>query len=155
MTISFSVLGYPEPQGSLKAVTPKGRNYTALISDNADLKPWRQQVGTVALLAMRAAGFGVSSEAIALTLSFYFAKPKSASKRLVEKITRPDCDKLERAILDSLTGIVYRDDAQVVRVIKSKTFGLPERAEIGVWTLPIKSPPLKRAGATKRRKTAA
>ena len=149
MTLAFTVLGTPEPQGSLKAYTPKGRTFPVLTSDNADLKPWRQQVGTVALLAARAAGFAVSSEAIDLEIGFYFARPRSASKRLLHKITRPDADKLCRAVLDALKGIVYRDDSQVVALECTKNFGIPERAEIALVTLGIKSPPLMRAGATK------
>ena len=130
--LSFTVLGYPEPQGSIKAFMPKGAKFPTLTSDNADLKPWRQNVGTTALLAGRDAGFAVSSEAIDLTLAFYFAKPASASKRIIQKITRPDLDKLTRSILDALKGIVYRDDSQVVAIDCTKEFGLPERVEIRV-----------------------
>jgi Holliday junction resolvase RusA-like endonuclease len=34
----------------------------------------------------------------------------------------PDLDKLARAILDALTGIVWRDDAQVVRLDVEKIY---------------------------------
>ena len=117
----------------------KGTKFPTLTSDNADLKPWRQNVGAMALLVMRENRLELSADAIDLTIDFYFAKPKSASRLVIRKITKPDIDKLERAILDSLTGIVYRDDAQVTWVTKSKQFGLPERAEIRVKTYPVKS----------------
>ncbi len=37
----------------------------------------------------------------------------------------PDLDKLCRACLDSLTGIVWRDDSQVVRLEANKDYGAP------------------------------
>ena len=140
MTLSFMVLGYPEPQGSIKAFTPKGARFPTLTSDNADLKPWRQDVSLQALRAMKASRYEVSAEAVELALSFYFAKPRSAPKILIHKITRPDLDKCTRAILDALKGIIYLDDSQVVAFTCEKEFGLPERAEILVKTFAVKSP---------------
>ncbi len=49
---------------------------------------------------------------------------------------RPDLDKLCRACLDSLTGIVWRDDAQVVRLEASKDYGAPG---VMIWVEPIAS----------------
>lgn len=37
-------------------------------------------------------------------------------------VTTPDLDKLARAVLDALTGVAYRDDAQVVRMQLEKTY---------------------------------
>lgn len=34
----------------------------------------------------------------------------------------PDIDKLVRAVMDSLTGIAYRDDAQVIILTASKVY---------------------------------
>jgi Holliday junction resolvase RusA-like endonuclease len=34
----------------------------------------------------------------------------------------PDLDKLIRAILDALTGVVWRDDGQVVDIVASKVY---------------------------------
>lgn len=68
--------------------------------------------------------------AVDLTCTFYFAKPKSAKKRVVDHLTKPDWDKLARAIGDSMSGTVYTDDSQVRRGVVEKQFGLPERVEI-------------------------
>ena len=130
MNLSFTVLGRPEPQGSTKAFMPKGWTRPVLTSDNKKLKPWRQDVSGKALEAMH--GKLTTEEAVEVRVRFYFAKPKSTPKRVVEKITKPDVDKLLRGILDSLTGIVFADDAQVTGVACEKLFGLPERAEIEV-----------------------
>jgi Holliday junction resolvase RusA-like endonuclease len=42
------------------------------------------------------------------------------------KTTKPDCDNLVKLAKDALNKIVYRDDAQVVRVHAEKVFGYPE-----------------------------
>lgn len=131
--ISFTVHGTPQPQGSTRAFTPKGWKRPVLTSANKNLKPWRQDAAQMALEAMK--GRPVTEDAVSVTADFYFAKPKSTPKRVAQKITKPDCDKLLRASLDAMTGIVYRDDSQVVQLVGRKRFGLPERAEISVTAL--------------------
>src|ERR1700693_1389314 len=49
MKISFTVYGKPEPQGSTRAFIPKGWNRAVITSDNAELKPWRQQITRTAI----------------------------------------------------------------------------------------------------------
>jgi len=41
-------------------------------------------------------------------------------------ITVPDLDKILRSVLDSLTGIVYKDDSQVDQIIARKAYALPD-----------------------------
>jgi Holliday junction resolvase RusA-like endonuclease len=133
--LEITVLGKPEPQGSTKAFIPKGWNRAVITTDNRKLKPWRQDVATLAQIEMAATGHEVTSGPVAVHMVFYFAKPKSASKKVVHKTTKPDADKLVRGIFDALTGIVFADDSQVVDHSAKKLFGLPERAEIQVVEL--------------------
>lgn len=103
-----------------------------ITSDNAKLKPWRQQITDTVFVESGGIPYsGNGKEAIALSLDFFFAKPPSAKKR-TNVTVRPDVDKLIRACLDAMTGIVYQDDAQVVDVTARKHYGLPERLEIEV-----------------------
>ena len=125
MLIDFEVSGVPQPQGSTRAfVTKSGKAVTT--SANKALKPWRQDFAMMAQIAMREAGAEVTNEAVHLKLMFYFQRPKSLKRSVVHKTTRPDCDKLARSVFDSLTGICYRDDSQVVSLEAYKRFG--ERA---------------------------
>jgi len=132
--ISFTVLGRAEPQGSVRAFMIAGK--PRLTSDNKKMKPWRQQVGFMALSARPTndvwAGQHVPVE---VTYRFYFAKPPSAPKRRLWPVVKPDWDKISRACGDALTGILYHDDAQVVRATVSKEYGSPERTEITVTKL--------------------
>jgi Holliday junction resolvase RusA-like endonuclease len=43
---------------------------------------------------------------------------------------KPDVLKLARAVEDALTGILYRDDAQIVTEVLRKRYGDPPRVEI-------------------------
>lgn len=69
---------------------------------------------------------------ISLTVTFAYVKPKSASKKVRYKVTKPDTDKLVRGVLDSLTDVAYVDDSQVVEIKARKIFADSEYIEIEV-----------------------
>ena len=130
--IAFVVLGTPVPQGSMKGFIPKGWNRPILTSDNSKTKPWKQQIsGTAA--ALNVAGFERDIP-VCVDIDFYFLRPASAKKRKGMTV-KPDKDKLERAVYDALTGILFADDAQVVDGRVRKLYaaqGEPARAEIRI-----------------------
>lgn len=136
-TISFIVYGEPIPQGSMRAFLPKGWKRPIVTADNKRTKPWRQDVKAAALEAVEKAGVPLMGRAVAVSVAchFYFARPKSAKKSVVHKTTKPDCDKLGRAILDSLTGVVFEDDSQVVSLSLVKDFAPRPHAQISVVAL--------------------
>ena len=132
--LSFTVYGTPKPQGSMRAFMPKGWNRPVLTSDNAKLKPWRQQI-TLTANTFRAMVTDASFQGPqVLVLRFYFAKPASAKKRQFVTV-KPDLDKLQRAVLDACTGVLWRDDSQVIEIKATKHYGLPERVEIDVASM--------------------
>jgi Holliday junction resolvase RusA-like endonuclease len=61
-------------------------------------------------------------EPVNLHLTFGFQKPPSAKKSRTHPCVKPDLDKLQRAVLDSLTGVMYEDDAQVVAIQAFKEY---------------------------------
>jgi Holliday junction resolvase RusA-like endonuclease len=110
-----------------------------LTSDNTKMKPYRQQVGWAALEARAKAGYnGLFAEkqvAVGVEFKFYFEKPYSISKKRIHISVKPDIDKICRSTIDAMTGVIFSDDAQIVQLIASKNYGLPERAEITVTNL--------------------
>jgi len=46
--------------------------------------------------------------------------------------SRPDIDNLAKGVLDGLSGILWKDDALVVRLVASKRFDLEEYVEVEV-----------------------
>jgi Holliday junction resolvase RusA-like endonuclease len=128
----LTVFGRPQPQGSSRVFFVKKLGRSVITSANKNLKPWRQQISETAM-TLRAP---VVDGPIAMGLRFYFQRPKSAPKSRIYPTVKPDTDKLIRAILDSLTGILYRDDAQVVCFDHvQKLYDDCERVEIEVRTL--------------------
>lgn len=96
------------------------------------LHGWRNSIGRAAR-----AEWGEGAPTIgpvSLSLEFTVKRPQShytdlqgtvkARYEESEPTTPPDIDKLARAVLDALTGIVYEDDSQVIDVEARKTFGL-------------------------------
>jgi Holliday junction resolvase RusA-like endonuclease len=141
MTLRFTVYATPQPQGSIRAFVPKGWKRPVLTSDNPKLKSFRQECAKAAIAALRDQGvFGDEPIApkgapVRFFARFLFRKPESLTKRVTEKTTKPDLSKLLRAAEDALTGIVWKDDAQIIeaRVLKGFTEGA-ERAEIAIET---------------------
>lgn len=117
----FSVPGIPRPQGSKRII--RGR----LVEVSKYVRKWRREVSAVASTVYDTP----TDQPLLVELTFTFERPKShlTSKGILKSglseyhVKRPDVDKLIRAILDSLTGIAYVDDSQVVSVAARKQYG--------------------------------
>lgn len=110
--------GVPVPKGSTRSfVNPKtGRVVT--LADAKGIKPWSSILAWSARSAMGSAK--PYEGPLFVALAFHLPRPKTVKRSL--PIVKPDLDKLERAVLDPLTGIVWIDDAQVVRLQSSKCY---------------------------------
>jgi crossover junction endodeoxyribonuclease RusA len=133
--LSFTVFGIPQPQGSTRTFIPKGWKRAVVTTDNSKLKPWRQEVAGTAKAEMETKALQMSRGAVRVEAKCFFAKPKSLKKSAIYKVTKPDVDKLIRALFDSMTGIVFKDDAQVCECVIEKAFGEPSRVEVAVKEL--------------------
>jgi len=117
--VVIKVMGEPVPQGSTRAfVTKSGR--PIITHSNKNLKEWRQRIATEAQKE-RPKQWDME-QAILLGVDFLMPRPKTLPKKVKEDVKRPDLDKLIRAVLDALTGIYFRDDAQVVQVFAGKRY---------------------------------
>ncbi len=132
--LEFVVIGTPVPQGS------KTRTRWGMREDNPNTKPWRATVAAEAALAWRRE---LLSEPVAVEATFVFSRLKShfgtgrnedvlkASAPFWHR-TKPDGDKLARAVGDALTGTVLRDDSQIVSWTIRKVYGSPARAVLRI-----------------------
>lgn len=136
---AFEVPGRPRPAGSHFVVMRRGK---AIVLSSSRVRSWQ-------LLARDSASdsyplAGPIDGPIALEVVFSFSWPKAAfrgGKRDEGRLKRnapyhycglPDIDKLLRALCDSLTGVVFWDDKQVVRVTAEKRYELIDRTEVTV-----------------------
>lgn len=124
--ITFTVSGDPQTKGSAKAFRHKSTGKIIVRNDNARCAGWSSAVGWKARLAMNAGDARhvtptILAVPVRVSLAFRLARPKST------KLAAPrlDLDKLIRAVLDAMTGIVYVDDRQVVEVSARKEWGKP------------------------------
>jgi Holliday junction resolvase RusA-like endonuclease len=154
-TISFTVLGEPRPAGSKRAMPiyrkgAKGKQLVtradgspliAVTDDNAKSKGWKQEV---AQAARHMYDGDLLDGPLKLTLRFFRIRPKGhfgksglngAGRGSMAPTTKPDVLKLARAVEDALTGVIWRDDAQIVVESLSKWWGEPARVEISIDVL--------------------
>lgn len=138
--VAFVVAGTPVAQGS-KKVVPAGGHHRAVETNEKNLRPWRAAIAAAARDAMDLAD--PTRGPVVLELEFSGPRPAShygTGRNAGElrpsapqaKTTMPDVDKLARAMLDGLTGIVFVDDAQVVELIARKCYG-PAEARVTAW----------------------
>ena len=63
---------------------------------------------------------------IAVEMVFLIQRPKSAPKRVVHPVKRPDIDNYVKGVLDAGTGLLWGDDSQIVSLTAVKAFGNPQ-----------------------------
>lgn len=129
---TFRVIGVAQPKGSMRAFVPKGWTRPVLTSTNPKVKGWQQ---LVAEQAQDAASRGLFVGAVALGVVFQLPRPKSLPKGRLHHTTKPDCSKLARGLEDALTGVLYRDDAQIVSLFVRKVYAPIGSAPCAVVTI--------------------
>lgn len=67
---------------------------------------------------------------ITVDVDFTLSKPKSKPKWKLYPDVKPDLDKLVRAVFDSLSGIIWKDDSLVCELSASKIYGDNPGADI-------------------------
>lgn len=128
LRLELHVRGIPVPQGSVKAFVAGKRAIVVSNQRGGKLDDWRQAIATEARAAMGSRP--LLEGPVVVRARFTWPRPKShrsSSGGLrpaapFAKTTPPDIDKASRALLDALTGVVFRDDAQVVRLDAGKSF---------------------------------
>jgi len=120
MKIEFSARGYPQTKGSTKAFMRPGMRYPVITNDNAKNKAWEQ---VLKLEAQRHAPAQIFDGPVSVMLTFHMVKPKSYPKtRVLQHTKKPDIDKLVRSFNDAMTGVIWRDDSQVVNLSAMKKY---------------------------------
>lgn len=125
--VRFHQLGLPVPQGAIRHL---GKGRPSVHANAATLKPWRAQVqegaeqAIAAWKVLRTEPTPPLPGPVGLGVYFTMKKPVSApKKKTTYPISRPDVDKLIRAVMDSLCAAgMYRDDSQVVWLETKKVF---------------------------------
>jgi crossover junction endodeoxyribonuclease RusA len=111
--LDLFVAGRPAPQGSHRHVGG-GR----LVESSAGVGPWRDLIGWRARALLRGR---LIDGPVRVSTAFVMPRPRATPRGATPPaVKRPDVDKLARAVLDALTGVIYADDSQVVDLTASK-----------------------------------
>lgn len=89
------------------------------------LREWRSELTRSAVDAAERQGWTFTEGPVMVSIVFRMRPPKRPAYSV--PATRPDIDKLCRAVLDGIgdSGAVWKDDSQVVRLIAAKEYGDP------------------------------
>jgi Holliday junction resolvase RusA-like endonuclease len=137
--LELVVYGEPQPAGSKRHIGG-GR----VVDANPAAKEWKRVVAQAAGQAFD--GRQLWRGPLEMTVRFYVQRPAGhfGTGRNAGTLrpsappyptTRPDTTKLIRGVEDALTGIVWADDAQIIRQGAIKLYGTPTRCEIQVRPL--------------------
>ena len=80
----------------------------------------------VKLVAAQHAPKELLTSALGVELHFFFQRPKSLPKKILNHTKKPDIDNLAKSVMDALEGIIYVNDAQVISLRVTKDYGVPQ-----------------------------
>ena len=118
-----------------------------MVESSKRVPKWRRAIADAARAAMDllpADEQRAATGAVSVTLDFLLPRPKGhlgtgrnagvlRESAPVDPLSKPDLDKLARAVLDALTGIAWVDDAQVTDLVAAKRFSpRPDQAGVHV-----------------------
>jgi len=119
-----AILGQPAGAGNLRRSVSGG-----VYNPDKRTAPWKDRIADA--VALELGDWDATREPIAIMARFYFVRPAGHFKKdgsLRSNVrpaptVAPDADKLARAVLDALTGVLYADDSQVVQLHVFKHYG--------------------------------
>lgn len=89
---------------------------------------------------MEKQGCALLESPLDVAITAYVGIPASKSKKFKQQALegaqkptkKPDVDNVAKIILDSITGIVYQDDKQIVKLSVSKVYSETPRVEVKI-----------------------
>lgn len=131
--IRIDAWGTPVPKGSMKLVT-KGKGGRPLprplmVADSShELEAWARAVTGAALVAcmgLRRPWFADAALIVGAEFRLERPLPATVRKNGGEPRVKPDLDKLVRATLDPLQGLVFDEDSRIVGTLARKRYTNP------------------------------
>ena len=138
--IRVFVPGTPKPQGSKRAIVNRHTGKASLVESSTGVKTWRDDIRAAVLDAPPLRFDGP----VAVHCEFVLTRPRShyrtgRNAHLVRDsaptwpTSKPDADKLARAVLDAVSSAgTWRDDSQVVELHAVKRYAR-EHELAGMW----------------------
>jgi len=124
---AFWIEGDPKPKGSWTPFKKKDGSFGMHHASGATAQWCRSATAQVKTNWL----FGVLTGPVKVTLQFRLPQVSKAAQARAFPAVRGegDLDKLVRGVYDAMTGVVFQDDAQVVRACEDKLYG----EQTGCW----------------------
>jgi Holliday junction resolvase RusA-like endonuclease len=140
LELSFTVAGTPVPKARPKAriMKTKAGAITASVYTPGKTVSYENRIAAAAQATMN--GSPPTQQPLDVQLTIQLLPPASWSqKRQRESVAgdiaatkKPDMDNIVKSALDAMNGIVYRDDAQIVRLLVIKVYSSEPALKISV-----------------------
>lgn len=128
-----------EPKPQSRPRFARRGNFTTTYEDKA-MKAWRNQCKL--LIATKYMSQPILEGALRAKVRFYIkppqyiSKPKKNQQALIDEIIpvgkKPDVDNYEKALYDSMSGLVFQDDGQIALHDVGKFYSLNPRIEVEI-----------------------
>lgn len=147
----FTHFGVPAAQGSKTLVFKdrygrRLRRPRMIDTNKSALDKWRKGIAASAKAAGGPEATFLFTRDVRVVLEFHFRRPKAhylkngslgKSREVFCRPRRKDADKLARAVLDALTGVLYRDDRDVALLaVERKWATFPDEDFLRVHVFP-------------------
>lgn len=140
ITIDGFAQAQKAPQGTIMPPLPaaiRGRHFVKMYTP-AEVRKWQTNARALAIMQMQRRP--PAEGPLTVSIRVFLPPPRSMSQKatrmaltgLNRPITRPDCSNYCKAIEDSLNGIAWLDDAQIVDLHVSKQYDAKPRVEVSV-----------------------
>lgn len=135
--IMFTIPGEPTGQGRPRFSTSGG---FAKAYDPAKSRNYKAFTRLVALQTAKKINWECCEAPVSVTIKAYLGIPSSATKKFkaaamdmaVYPTKKPDVDNIFKSVTDALSGIIYKDDKQIVRSTITKNYSDLPRVEVFV-----------------------
>lgn len=130
--LRIEIPGIPVGQGRARAVRRKGKGgteYIAMLDPERSVE-WKSRASYFMQKAARLKGINALwSRPLTVTVVAYFPRPLRLLNEpsVVWRPSLPDADNLGKAALDAGNGVLWADDAQVVRLVVEKRYAAEGR----------------------------
>jgi Holliday junction resolvase RusA-like endonuclease len=127
--ITFQIPG--KPRGKQRArtfQTTKGVR-TVTPEQTVNYENWVK----MCFIQARPEGFKVYENAVGMEITV--VQKKAKSNKMLHPCLTPDLDNVAKIICDSLNGLVYVDDKQVIELHIVRTWGAEEKVMVEIWNV--------------------
>jgi len=153
--IEITITGFCQPmrapQGVITPPLPKAMRdkYFVRMYSPAEVKKWQFDAKKLAIEQMN--GKPPLKGMLDVSIDVYLPVPKSMSAQktrlalegLLRPITRPDADNYSKSVCDSMTGVLWCDDAQIVSLHVNKWYSQKPRVIVQVGEMPYPLNPVQ------------